>query len=29
MLGINARDMALPLERLKRIAPLLDRDDDL
>jgi hypothetical protein len=29
MLGVHARDMALPLERLKRVAPLLDRDDDL
>ena len=29
MLGVHARDMALPLERLKRVAPLLDRDDEL
>ena len=29
ILGMDARDMLLPLERLKRIAPLLDRDAEL
>jgi hypothetical protein len=29
MLGLHARDMAVPLERLERVAPLLDRDAEL
>jgi len=29
VLGVHARDMALPLERLERVAPLLDRGDEL
>jgi hypothetical protein len=29
MLGVDARDMVLPLERLERVALTLDRDDEL
>jgi hypothetical protein len=29
MLGVEARDMALPLERLERVAKSLNRDDEL
>jgi hypothetical protein len=29
MLGVHARDLAVPLERLERVAKSLDRDTEL